>query len=64
VSDEFHAKVPQTTASEGLAQGPYMVASAGFEPMTLKMKGYESTNEPLCPTNLYIHQNFCISSAV
>jgi len=29
---EFHVKVPQVTASEGLAQGPYVVAIAGFEP--------------------------------
>ena len=41
----FHAKAPQATASEGLAQGPY-VARAGFEPKTLRTKGDESTNEP------------------
>jgi len=41
--------VPQATASEGLAQGPYVAARAGFEPMTLHMKGAESTNEPPCP---------------
>src|SRR6218665_1672084 len=43
---EFHAKAQQATASEGLAQGPYVAARAGFEPMTLRMKGDESTNEP------------------
>ena len=36
---EFHAKVLQATASEGLAQGPYLVARVGFEPTTLRMKG-------------------------
>ena len=39
---------PQATVSEGLAQGPYVAAR--FEPMTLQTKGYESTNEPPCPT--------------
>ena len=43
---EFHAEAPQATASEGLAQGPYVAARAGFEPMTPRMKGDESTNEP------------------
>src|SRR6218665_3181718 len=33
-----------------LAQSPYVVARAGFEPTTLQMKGDESTNEPPCPT--------------
>ena len=41
---EFHAKAPQATASEGLAQGPYVAARAGFEPTTLQTKGDESTN--------------------
>jgi len=27
---EFHAEAPQATASQGLAQGPYEVARAGF----------------------------------
>ena len=43
---EFHAEAPQATASEGLAQGPYVVARAGFEPATLLTKGAETTNEP------------------
>ena len=43
---EFHGKVPQATASEGLTQGPYMAARAGFEPTTLWTKGDEYTNEP------------------
>ena len=32
---EFHAEVPQATASEGRAQGSYMAARAGFEPACL-----------------------------
>ena len=42
---EFHAKAPQATASEGLAQGPCVAARAKFEPLTLRTKGAESTNE-------------------
>jgi len=33
---EFHAEAPQTTASEELAEGPYVAAGAGFEPSTLQ----------------------------
>ena len=47
---EIHTKAPQATASEGLAQGPYMLARVGFEPTTLRKKGYESTNEQPYPT--------------
>jgi len=43
---EFHAEAPQATVSEGLAQGPYVAARAGFKPVTLRMKGVESTNAP------------------
>src|SRR6218665_2518128 len=50
---EIHAEAPQVTASEGLAQGPYVAARAGFEPMTLETKGDESTNEPPRPTLKY-----------
>src|SRR6218665_1226063 len=32
---EFHAEAPQATASEGLSQGSYVGARAGFEPTTL-----------------------------
>jgi len=46
---EFHAEAPQVTASEGLAQGPYVAARAGFGSMTLRTKGGESTNEPQRP---------------
>ena len=42
----LHDETPQATASEGPAQGPYVVARAGFEPTTLRTKGDESTNEP------------------
>jgi len=45
VSD-FHAEAPQAIASEGLTQDPYVSARAGFEPITLWMKGYASTNKP------------------
>ena len=38
--------MPQATASEGLAQGSYVAAVAGFEPTTLRIKGTEFTNEP------------------
>ena len=48
---EFHAKAPQATASEGVAQGPYVAARVGLEPATLWTKGVETTNEPPCPTN-------------
>ena len=40
----------RATVSEGLAQGPYVAARAGFEPTTLWSKGIDSTNAPLCPT--------------
>ena len=40
---EFHTEVPQATAREGLAQGPYVVARAGFK----------STNESPHPTTKY-----------
>src|SRR6218665_2791378 len=38
-------RIATGTASEGLAQGPYVAARAGFEPATLRTKGVESTNE-------------------
>ena len=50
---EFHAEAPQATAGKGLAQGPYVAARAGFEPMTLRTKGDECTNEPRHPTRGY-----------
>ena len=52
---EFHAKVPQANASEGIAPGPYVAARAGFEPVTIRTKCDESTSEPLRPmTGLYL----------
>ena len=47
---EFHAEVLQTIANEGLAQGPYVVARAGVEPTTLRLKAIDSTNVPPCST--------------
>ena len=35
---EFHTEAPQATVSEGLAQGPYVAARAGFKPTTLWTK--------------------------
>src|SRR6218665_2218332 len=40
----------QATVSEGLAQGPYVAARAGFEPTTLQSKGFNSTIAPPRPT--------------
>src|SRR6218665_2101710 len=47
---EFHAKAPQTTVSEGLAQGLYVAARAGVQPMTIRTKGVDSTKAPPRPT--------------
>jgi len=49
---EVHAKAPQAIASEVLAQGTYVAARAGYEPMTLWTKGDESMKPPrptICP---------------
>ena len=56
---EFHAEAPHATASEGLAEGPNVVARAGFEPMTLRTKDGESTNKPPRLTKLI----FCFKYA-
>src|SRR6218665_1581169 len=40
---EFHAEAPQATVSEGLAQGPYVAARAGFEPTTLRSAAIDFT---------------------
>ena len=45
-----HAKALQATASEGLAQGPYVAAREGFEPATFRTKGTAPTTKPPCPT--------------
>src|SRR6218665_1979539 len=52
---EFHAEAPLAAASEGFAQGPYVAARAGFEPMTLRTKGDESTNKPPRPTHCPVY---------
>ena len=49
---EFRAEMPRATVSERLAQGPYVVARAGFDSATLQMKGVKSTDEPPRPTAL------------
>ena len=53
---KFHNEAPQAISSEGLAQGPYVAARVGFEPVTLRTKGIESANEPPCPTNRNLHR--------
>ena len=47
---EFHAEAPPPTVSEGLAQGPYVAARAGFEPTNPRSTAIDSTKEPMCPT--------------
>src|SRR6218665_3703293 len=46
----------QATAGKGLAQGPYMVAIAGVEPTTLRLKVINSTNAPPRPS--YNEENY------
>ena len=46
---EFHAEAPQATSNEGLSEGPYVAARAGFKPTTLRTKGLEPTTEPPHP---------------
>src|SRR6218665_2419470 len=45
---------------KGLAQGPYIVARAGVEPTTLRLKAIDSNKSPPCPTPMY----FIINSAI
>src|SRR6218665_2401911 len=45
----LRAEALQVIVSEGLAQGPYVVARVGFEPMTIWLKGIDSINVPPCP---------------
>src|SRR6218665_496585 len=47
----FHTEALLATASEVLAQGPYVTARARFEPTTLQKIGDESSNEPPRPIN-------------
>jgi len=37
-------------ASERLAQGSYVAAKMGLKATTFQTNGFESTNEPPCPT--------------
>ena len=46
----IHFKQLLATASEGLAQGPYVAERVEFKPVTLRMQGTEPTTEPPCPT--------------
>src|SRR6218665_74664 len=48
----LHAEALQVTVSQGLAQGPYKAARAGFEPTTLQSQGIDSTNVPPTPHDL------------
>ena len=54
---ENHAEAPQATVSEGLAQGSYVAARAGVEPITLRTKGVDSTKAQPSPTLLYTVHN-------
>src|SRR6218665_1532656 len=47
---EFHTEALQATASEELAQGPYVAARREFEPATLQTQGTVLTNVPHRPT--------------
>jgi len=51
---EFHAEAPQATASERLAQGPYVAAREssreGFEPATLRTKAASQQHQPSRPS--------------
>ena len=53
----LHAIALQATVTEGLAQGPYMVTRAGFEPTTLQQKGIDSTNVPTRLTKVIVKTN-------
>ena len=63
---EFIAEEHQATVSEGLAQCPYVAARTGFELATLRTKGSESNNEPLCPTSCEEddRKEYCFFSSV
>src|SRR6218665_3945139 len=55
---EFHAEAPHATVSEGVAQAPFVAARAGVEPMTLLMKGIDSTKAPSRPMLLITCINY------
>ena len=46
---ELSRQALQVNVSEGLAQGPYVVAGVGFEPAILRIQGTELTIEPPAP---------------
>ena len=46
---EFRRRSATSKLSEGLVQGPYVAARAGFKPMILGSKGIDSTNAPPRP---------------
>ena len=46
---EIHAEALQATVSDGLAQGSYLAARAGFKPTSLRTKGVDSANAPPTP---------------
>ena len=49
---EFHAEAHrQLQVKDLLAQGPYMTARTGVEPMTLRLKVVDSTKAPSRPTH-------------
>ena len=54
---EFYAEAPQAIVSEGLAQGPYVAARVGVEPMTLRTKGVDSINAPPMRV-VYMHPSY------
>ena len=54
IVSEFHAEASQATASEGLAQGPYVAARVGLEPAPLRTKGDEPTNKPPLPDHVIL----------
>src|SRR6218665_685749 len=45
---EFHAEAPQATVSKGLAQGPYVVARAGVELTTLRLRVFYIYDTCMC----------------
>ena len=45
-----YTEAVRTTASEGLAQGPYVAAKVGFEPATLQTEGTEPHHWATMPT--------------
>src|SRR6218665_2183954 len=48
----FSRRSAQATVSKALAQGPYVVARAGVEPMTLRLRVIDLTNAPPRPISV------------